>query len=324
MYKILDAHSDIWNDVVNRRMRGEKNVIVNHHLEKLRSGKIFSGIFVVWVDTPFDNPAKRFWQTVHAMTEELEENKKVLRVVQHYDDFMTAESNGQFPIVLGLEGFDGLEAKDSAIQKLYDLGFRHGSLTWNTANAFGTGVKGNPALGLTDLGVDAVKRMEALGMVVDVSHANESTFWDVVRLSERPIVASHSNCRALCDVPRNLTDGQIRAVAASGGAVGLVAYPDFISRTPSKQTLRKYCDHIDHVVNVAGIDHVGLGFDFVDYLEEEAISSFSGESSYTEGLENASVAYRVVEVLKDRGYDKNSIAKVCSGNFMRVMKQVIG
>lgn len=323
MIKIFDAHADIWNDVVNKRARGEKNIIRKYHLDKFKEGNVEGGIFVIWVDTPFDRPERRFRQSLNAMLEELEENKAVLRPVHTIRDFAEAKANGQFPIVLGIEGFDGFQGNLEVLKEMHQLGFKHSSLTWNTENPFATGVKGNPERGLTDLGVEAVKFMEANGMVIDVSHANEKTFWDIDKIVTKPYIASHSNCKALCDVPRNLTDEQIKAIAHKGGVIGVVAYHDFISNEPLHQNLSTYVDHIDHIVSLVGIDHVGFGFDFVDYLEDEAMSSFAAEAGYTKDLENASQAKGIAEVLRTRGYLPEEIEKVCSLNFLRILEQIL-
>lgn len=321
--RIFDAHADIWNDVVNKRCSGEKNIIQRYHLNKFKEGGVFSGIFVIWVDTPFDNPKRRFWQTVNAMTDELEENQKNLRIVKSSVDFNIAEENGQFPIVLGIEGFDGFDGDLSILDSMYEKGFRHASLTWNVENAFGTGVKGNPNRGLSNLGVQAVQFMEKYGMLIDVSHANEKTFWDIEKNTTQPFVASHSNCKALCEVPRNLTDDQIRAIAERGGVIGTVAYHEFISNKPTKQTLETFVNHIEHIINLVGIDHVGLGFDFVDYLNDDAMCSFASESIFTKDIENASHSSRVPEMLIKRGFKQTDIEKVCRGNFLRVIKMII-
>lgn len=323
MIKIFDAHADIWNDVVNKRSRGEKNIIQKYHLDKFKEGNVEAAIFVIWVDTPFDMPERRFRESVNAMLEELEENKDILRPVRSMADFEKAKENGQFPIVLGIEGFDGFQGNLDVLKEMHELGFRHSSLTWNTENAFATGVKGNPDRGLTDLGVMAVAFMEANGMLIDVSHANEKTFWEIDKLVTKPYIASHSNCKSLCDVPRNLTNEQIQAIAHKGGVIGVVAYHDFISKDPLQQNLETYVNHIEYIVNLVGIDHVGFGFDFVDYLEDEAMSSFATEAGITKDLENASHAKRIAEILGARGYLPEAIEKICSKNFLRVLEQVI-
>lgn len=321
MAKIFDGHGDIWNDVVKKRLSGETHVIKTHHLDKFKKGQIESGIFVVWIDTPPDNhPEKRFKEIIDAMHDELMENTDILHVVKQMKDFDTAKSLGKFPVVLGIEGMDGLKSLKE-IQSLYDYGFRHASLTWNTANAFATGVKGNPNDGLTELGIKAIQMMEIKGMIVDVSHLNEKSFWDVVKHATQPFIASHSNARRLCDVPRNLTDAQILAIKEANGVIGMNAFREFIDAKESEQTLTRFVDHIDYIVNLAGIDHVGLGFDFVDYLDEDAMGTFAtGGLEYTKDLENCTKAQGIVMELEKRGYAEDAVQKICYENFMRVFK----
>jgi len=324
MAKIFDGHGDIWNDVVKKRLSGETHVIQTHHMDKFKKGQIASGIFVVWIDTPPDNhPEKRFKEIVTAMHDELMENDDLLHVVKQLRDFETAQTLGKFPVVLGIEGLDGLNDVD-ALEDMYDYGFRHASLTWNTANAFATGVKGNPNDGLTQTGIEALQMMESKGMLIDVSHLNEKSFWDVVKHTTRPFIASHSNARKLCDVPRNLTDAQILAIKEANGVIGMNAFREFINIKESEQTLERFVDHIDYIVSLAGIDHVGLGFDFVDYLDEDAMGTFaSGGLEYTKDLENCTKAQGIVEELTKRGYAEDAIEKICYENFMRIWKTIL-
>ncbi|GAB6106734.1 dipeptidase [Fusibacter bizertensis] len=320
MSKIFDGHGDIWNDVVKKRLAGEKHIIQTHHLDKFKKGQIASGIFVVWIDTPPDNkPEIRFKEIVDAMHAELDENANHLHAVKKMEDFDIAASLGKFPIVLGIEGMDGLKNL-SELEQMYNEGFRHASLTWNTANAFATGVKGNPNGGLTQMGIKAIELMESKGMLVDVSHLNEKSFWDVVKYAKKPFIASHSNARKLCNVPRNLSDAQILAIKKSDGLIGLNAFREFIHVDSDKQTLSSYVDHIVYMVKLAGIDHVGLGFDFVDYLDEDAMGTFAtGDLMYTKELENCTKAQGIVKELAQRGFSTDDIHKICFNNFMRVL-----
>lgn len=323
MTKIFDGHGDIWNDVVKKRMSGEAAVIKNHHLDKFKKGNIFSGIFVIWIDSPPEHqPEKRFKQIFDAMHSELVENSDLLHVVKKVEDFDDAQLSGKFPIVLGIEGLDGIHSIE-ALESLYDYGFRHASLTWNMANDFATGVKGSPNEGLTELGYQAIKFMEAKGMLIDVSHLNEKSFWDIISVVNHPIIASHSNVKELCPVPRNLTDEQIIAIKNTGGLIGVNAFREFIDLEQSKQTVSRLADHIDYLVILAGIDHVGFGFDFVDYLDEEAMGTFSnGLPEYTKGLENCTMTENLIKELKARGYTETDIDKISYKNFMRVFKSL--
>jgi len=167
-----------------------------------------------------------------------------------------------------------------------------------------------------------VARMESLGMLIDVSHLNEKSFWDVIEVTTGPIIASHSNARALCGAPRNLTDQQIRAVAERGGVVGFNSWGDFIdARDP---TLARALDHISYLVDLAGPDHVGFGFDFMDYFDSDPASPEPGQPlAFCRGLARCEDAPGLIEALRDRGYTEELLEKIAFGNFHRVISQVL-
>jgi membrane dipeptidase len=164
--------------------------------------------------------------------------------------------------------------------------------------------------------------MEELGMIVDVSHANEKSFWDIYENTEKPFIASHSNVYNLCKVPRNLKDDQIKAIAERGGVIGINAWPDFIDEVnPSMENLVR---HVDYIADLVGIDYVGFGFDFCDFLTEDTTASFQGgETSATKGLEDASKIPNFVELLAKSGYSERDIEKIAYGNMERVIKEIL-
>ena len=139
-------------------------------------------------------------------------------------------------------------------------------LTWNETNALAAGAGGDPQAGLTEAGRRAVRRMGELGMVVDVSHLNDGGFWDVMDLAAGPVIASHSNCRALCDVRRNLSDDQLRRIRDTGGVVGLNAFHGFVHAEPRQQTARTLALHAVHMAEDMGVEHVGCGFAFCEFM----------------------------------------------------------
>lgn len=322
---IFDIHSDIFTDVNHRRLQGESRVFNQYHRERLSRGGINGGIFVLWVDPPYDrDPIRRLEEILISTEKEILEFQDTAHIVKHFDDIQWALDNHVMPLILGLEGMSGFGTDIQGIYRLYDLGLRHASLTWNEANAFATGVGSNEKRGLTPLGQEMIHQMETLGILLDVSHLNEKSFWDVIRVAQKPVIASHSNARALCDVPRNLTDDQVRAIAQSGGLVGVNAYHEFIDVNPEGQHLRRFVDHIEHIVSLVGMDHVALGFDFIDYLQEETRQSFSGTGDRaTRGLEDASKARDVTGQLQARGYKDADIQKITHENIFRVLKSVI-
>lgn len=140
-------------------------------------------------------------------------------------------------------------------------------MTWNEANDLGAGALSGKDYGLTDLGRETVRRMQEKGMLLDVSHLNDAGFWDVVKITKKPFIASHSNSHAMCGVLRNLTDDQLRAIRDINGVVGLNAFNIFIDDDPKNQTVERLAEHAAHMIDVMGIDHVGCGFDFFEFID---------------------------------------------------------
>jgi membrane dipeptidase len=193
--------------------------------------------------------------------------------------------------------------------------------------AYGDGAWENDSRGgLTRLGHAAVAELNRLGIVTDVSHCSDQTTWDVLAASTKPVIASHSNARAVADNPRNLTDDMIKAIAASGGLVGMVAVAGYIS--PEAANLSRWVDHFDRVANLVGVDHLGVGFDF--FTEIMAMNIFGdvpawGPPGGLVPLEFAEMstyrdAPRLAEELLRRGYTDDDLRKIYGGNFRRVLR----
>jgi membrane dipeptidase len=184
------------------------------------------------------------------------------------------------------------------------------SFTWNWRTPFADGLDAKRTEGkLTDLGVKALREMERLGIVLDVSHISDSCFWDIVDLKEGAFIASHSNCRNICDHQRNLTDDMIRALADHSGVIGINFAPAFVDK--EEATVEKVVDHIDHIVNLVGPDHVGLG------------SDFDGISSTPVSLEDATRMPNITRELVKREYSDEDIMKILGGNHLRVFKEIL-
>lgn len=322
---IFDAHCDIWTDVTVKRQEGHKDIFKKFHKDKYIEGKVDGGIFVIWIDPPFDvNPSKRAIEIIENLSIEITENKDIYRIIREYRDIEIALNTNTMPIIIGCEGLSYINKNIDLINVLYMLGVRHASLTWNEQNDLATGVRGDKDRGLTTYGVDAIKKMENLGIIVDVSHANEKTFWDIYNTAKKPFIASHSNCKALCSAARNLTDDQLLAIKEKGGVVGLNAFSDFVSDNKDNRDIEHLVQHLDHMVNIMGIDHVGFGFDFDDFLSGETMSSFAEDSSAkTKGLESVRAVPKLIELLNERGYTKEELEKIKYKNFFRIIENTL-
>jgi membrane dipeptidase len=232
------------------------------------------------------------------------------------DDIRKAKAADKVCGLLSIEGGEAIEGSLHVLRTFYRLGVRAIGLTWNQRNDIADGVgEKHGRSSITDFGISVVKEMERLGMLVDVSHLSESSFWGVNEVAERPYIASHSNARALASHPRNLTDAQIEALAEKGGVIGVVYCPAFVDDDENNVSLSRLCDHIDHIKEIAGIDHVGLGSDF---------DGFGTPPGKPQVFEDVSQLPLLTEELLKRGYKEDEIRKVLGGNWLRVYEEVLG
>jgi membrane dipeptidase len=216
---------------------------------------------------------------------------------------------------MGIEGGHAIEDSLRLLRNFHALGVRYMTLTHNIhsnwADSAAQPAKHN---GLTAFGREVVREMNRLGMMVDVSHVSDKTFWDALETSGAPVFASHSSCRALCDVPRNMTDAMISAMAKKGGVIQINFNCGFLVKKPAggkdSATLADAVAHIDHAVRVAGIDAVGIG------------SDFDGIECVPSGLEDVSKFPALARALAAKGYSADDIRKIYGGNTLRLMRAV--
>ena len=174
------------------------------------------------------------------------------------------------------------------------------------------------------LGVKAIEIMEELGMILDVSHANDKTFWDIYNTTKRPFIASHSNARSICNVPRNLSDEQIKAIGEKEGLIGINAFNEFIHEDKDKRNIDYMINHIEHIANLIGIDKIALGFDFFEYIESDTSNTFINDPYVgTKGIEDISKADNFILKLKERGFASEDIEKISYKNFLDLMDRVL-
>ena len=240
------------------------------------------------------------------------------------EDIEKAHRRHKIAALMGIEGGHAIEDSPRLLRDYYRLGVRYMTLThWNTNNwADSSGDINKPEVqhhnGLTPLGKDIVREMNRLGMMVDISHTADKTFYDALATSRAPIIASHSSCRAITNAPRNMTDDMIRALAQKGGVIQINIYCRFISQkaadapegAPVSATLADVVAHIDHVKQIAGIDAIGIGTDF------------DGITCAPQGLEDVSKFPNLTRALLEKGYAPAEIKKIYGGNTLRVMRQV--
>ena len=267
----------------------------------------------------FERANSRLLSLFNAMYWTVQNNPRCIGLAVSMEDIEDLARAGKVSAVLSVEGAYSLE-KSSGIRLLrqyHDLGVRMMGLVWNHSNELGEGVNGaymdsTPSRGgLTDFGREVVAEMNRLGIIIDVSHMNEATFWDVMEISRAPVIASHSGAFELRNHPRNLKDDQIRAIAEGGGVVQVVFYPRYLAEDEDTVTIETVVDHIEYITDLVGVEHVGIGSDF-------------DGAAMPKDLKDASMIPRLQEALKRRGYDEEDIEKIMGKNTLRVMREVWG
>ena len=239
-------------------------------------------------------------------------------------DIEAARANGKVAFVFGLEGGDSLNGDLSVLRTLYRLGLRHVGLVHEGRNALGSATQVwegptmrpydsriDPPGGLSPAGREVIREMNRLGMLVDVTHMVEASFWDALEVTREPVVATHGNARSLRDTVRYLTDDQIRAVATTGGIV--CPSPTPLGPDGEVPSLEMLLDHIDHMVELVGADYVGFGTDFLGQTASRPV-----------GLSDIGESRHIIEGLLQRDHGAEAISKILGGNFMRVFRAVAG
>jgi membrane dipeptidase len=355
---ILDGHID----TTQRMLDGKVDISVrlaDGHVDvpRMKAGGLSAAFFAIWVDETY-GPGTAYERAVALIgaVRALADAGGDVELATTADEVRAAVGRGHVAALMGVEGGHAIENSLDNLEDLYSRGVRYMTLTWNNGNDWaGSSMDGKRAGGLSLFGREVVRRMNELGMLIDVSHVSDATFWDVMTATARPVIASHSCCRALASHPRNLSDGQLRAIARNGGVVGINFYPVFLddhfrgqyaevnhrlqpqfdaiqARHPGQPGLADFeidrlrgahlegldvpglerlLDHIEHAVQVMGVDHVGLG------------SDFDGISVLPRPLRDASSLPLVVAALRARGYSDSDVRQILGENFLRLLSAAL-
>jgi membrane dipeptidase len=326
---VVDLHNDLILLVDHFDRRGRPNYFEEFWLPELRAGGVDVQVLPICIEDQFQSEGALrrtllLIERIHALA------------AQHADvvvclsgaEVEEATASGRIALVIALEGAHGLGQDPGLIRTMYRAGVRVASLAHlgRTHLADGSGLDHTARGGLTPQGFEVLDEMERLGMVFDISHLGVAGVDDVLARARRPLLATHSACRAVTDIHRNLTDEQLKGVAALGGVIGVAAaIPPFID--PVKPTPARVVDHIEHIAGVTSIDAVGLGPDFVDdYFQHVYGGVFVpglGDSWDSE-IARPSDLPKLTEEMIGRGFSEDDVAKVLGGNALRVLREVIG
>ncbi|HEX4575901.1 MAG TPA: dipeptidase [Edaphobacter sp.] len=362
---VIDTHADTpqrfvdehWNftDPLNGGM-------LNY--DSAKKGHLDAQFFSIWVDPnqyPARASARRTLELIDGALEQVRKAPDKLQFCTTADQIIEARKSGKFAVLMGIEGGHSIEDSLALLRDYYRLGVRYMTLTWSNTNnwADSSGDIDDPVIqhhnGLTPFGKQVVTEMNRLGMMVDISHVSDKTFWDVIATTRTPVIASHSSARALTHAPRNLTDEMLLAMKKNNGVVMVNFFPAFIDEpwrqawnaqkperqkahdameadykssglpvpyTASNKIDREYAArigrapfdsliaHFDHVIRVAGIDHVGIGTDF------------DGIPVPPDGIDSAADLPKVTAALMARGYTAEDMHKLLGGNLLRVFREV--
>ena len=354
--QIFDSHADTPSQLIRLRNVGIDNKYGHVDFPKLKRGGVGGSFFALYTPSEMapDAATRYALEMVSAVYDAVDANPDYAALAFSPKDAADNAKTGLFSVFMGMENGSPIQHSLPLLRTFYRLGVSYLTLTHNGDNAIAdSAAEGKAWHGLSPFGKEVIAEMNELGMMVDLSHASDETFWDCLRLSKAPVVATHSCCRALCNHRRNLTDEMLKALGETGGYVGINFYPAFLSERflsdpadvalfdegerveaafiedPSdlervrawekmqdrletlwRPGVREIVDHIDHAVEIAGIDHVGIGSDFDGILVTPA------------GLENVSKIGCVLDEMRRRGYGEEDVAKVAGENLLSVMKRV--
>ncbi|MEV7014016.1 membrane dipeptidase [Streptosporangium sp. NPDC051022] len=331
---VADTHNDLLMAVTARPPRRWASFFRERWLPQLRDGGVDLQVLPVFIDERYRpegalRETLRMIECAHVLAEGNADEVRLCLDGAQVDQTL---AEGRIALVLALESAPGVDANVELFSTLHRLGVRVASVAhWGrTPLADGSGEDGTGSR-LTSTGVEALREMERLGIIFDVSHLGASGVAHVLELATRPVMATHSSARALRDHHRNLTDDQLRAIAATGGVVCVNFVPSFLSDDPAEFTVARLADHIQHIAEVAGIDHVGLGPDFVREVLSETTPPCCEDLGFGEidplaalpGLDGPRGLPLVTEELLRRGLPEEDILKILGGNVQRLFRAVL-
>lgn len=358
---VVDTHNDVLSTVTMKGLNIDNDLTGKSHsdIERFKKGGVDIQVFSIFCDERFgkDTAFKYANIEIDSLYSIVARNRDKMMIVTNPKQLQQAVKEKKLGCMMGVEGGHMIEDNLNYLDSFYKRGIRYMTLTWNNSTSWSTSAADEtnkkdalPHKGLTDFGKQVVKRMNELGMLVDVSHVGEQTFWDAINTTTKPVIASHSCVYNLCPVFRNLKDDQIKAIGKNGGVIQLNFYSGFIDSNYSKRkdsfllrhksevdslknlkwasyeieewaakkypmeveeyrpSLSQLLDHLDYIVKLIGVDHVGLG------------SDFDGIESAPKPLDDVTAYPLITKAILERGYSKNDVQKILGGNFIRVFK----
>ncbi|MDQ3199652.1 MAG: dipeptidase [Verrucomicrobiota bacterium] len=329
--RIVDLHFDLPLGLYLKRDR--RKIIASDFLPEFRAGDVgLLGVAIYVEDKDVPQHSLRVALDQVALLSEEVAATPQLALCRSFVEIEAASRAGRIGLLLTMEGAEPFGDDLNLVRVFYELGLRALLLTHARENAAAAGgvfaASGSPAHGLTTFGKELVRECERLGIIVDLAHINPAGFEEICALTKGPLIVSHTNARRYFDMERNISDEQIKMIGARGGVIGINAI--LVSPEKAEATLDRYVDHIEHVIGLIGIDGVGIGFDFCEFLwqlmpaaEREALEKKLTGPHFLPDLTNHSHARNLTRKLIERGFSDAQIEKILRDNWLRVLRQLL-
>jgi membrane dipeptidase len=328
---IVDLHFDMPMDLYEKRNRS--GVLATDFLPELEAGDIGVLAAAIYIENHY-LPEMGLRVALDQISRLYDEAKVSGRfaICKSYENILDARKAGKIALLITMEGVEPLGADRDLLRSFYELGVRAIGLTHARRNAAGAGgvfaPTGSARDGLTAFGRDVVRQCEALGIIVDLAHISPAGFQDILAITTKPPIVSHSNARKYYDIERNITDEQIKTIGERRGVIGVNAV--LVSPKKEESTLDRYIDHIEHIKNLIGIDGVALGFDFFEFIYRQWPESARNELAakfttphFIPDLRNHSHARNLTRRLIERGFTDMEIEKILRGNWIRIFREIL-
>jgi len=327
---LVDMHFDLPLDLYEKR--SEPGALLSHYSPEFEAGNIGVVGAALYVEDRYlpEMGLRVALDEVARLYSEVDRAKDRFAICKTSDEIKRARQENKIAIVITMEGVEPLGEDLNLLRVFYELGLRMVGLTHARRNAAGSGgifaASGSSSDGLTAFGRQVVQECERLGIIVDLAHINPRGFEEIVNLTKKPLIVSHTNARKFYDIERNISDEQIKMIGQRGGVVGVNAI--LVSSSPAESTVDRYVDHIEHVIGLTGIDHVGIGFDFCEYLFQQLPAKVREELAaklttphFIPELTNHSQARNLTRKLIERGLSDQDIEKILRGNWVRILNE---
>ena len=328
---IVDLHFDLPMDLYEKRER--KNVLETEFLPELDAGNIGAVGVAIYIEDRYmpEMNLRVALDQISRLYTEAEQSGR-FAICKSYEEILDARKTRKIAMLITMEGVEPLGTDLNLLRVFYELGARAIGLTHARRNAAGDGgifaSTGSSRDGLTPFGRDVVQQCEALGVIVDLAHISPAGFEEILAITSKPPIVSHTNARKYYDIERNISDGQIKMIGERRGVIGVNSV--LVSPNKEESTLDRYIDHIEHIANLIGIDGVGIGFDFFEFIyrqwpesAQKALAAKFTTPHFIPELSNHSHARNLTRRLIERGFSGEQIEKILRGNWMRIFEEVL-